>query len=68
MIVAGTDAPMTNKEKINMEAKIECNIYRCENECTEHAYCDSHYEDALKEQFDAGKKEGYEEARQEFNQ
>ncbi len=50
-----------------MDAKIQCNQYRCREECTEHAYCDQHFEEALLEKYELGKKEGYEEARKEFD-
>ena len=49
-----------------MEAKISCNSYGCNNECDEHAYCDSHFQKLMDEEFEKGKKEGYEEARKEY--
>lgn len=50
-----------------MECKVPCNLYYCNDDCDEHAYCDKHFKEALDEQFEAGKKEGYNEAEKEFN-
>jgi hypothetical protein len=45
-----------------MEAKINCNVFRCQEECTEHAYCDSCFDEKLKEAYD----DGYETAKKEY--
>lgn len=49
-----------------MDARIMCNLYHCLDECTEHAYCDKHYQENLDEAYERGKKESYEEAKAEF--
>jgi hypothetical protein len=48
-----------------MEVKVMCNEYRCDDECTEHAYCDGHFDEKLRAAYDEGlgdgKKEGFDE-------
>jgi hypothetical protein len=49
-----------------MNVTVLCNTYHCSEECDEHAYCDKHYNEAVSEAFEEGKKEGYDAAEQEF--
>lgn len=49
-----------------MNLTVPCNMFRCTDECDEHAYCDKHYQQQIEEAYESGKKEGYEDAKEEF--